>query len=89
MTDLIPLGVKSTLQGLCTNVPGHAERSENVVPKAGVDAPLGLQGIRDPRGASAQPGSALLPSREGDRREMCPGASGYQSSFSEDSRLHF
>ena len=55
MTDLIPLGVNSTLsRGYA--LPGHAERSENVVPKAGVGAPVDLQGIRDPRGASAQPG---------------------------------
>ena len=54
MTDLIHLGVKSTLaRGYA--LPGHAERSEDVVPKAGVGAPLDLQGIRDPRGSSAQP----------------------------------
>ena len=49
-----PLGVKSTLaRGY--ELPGHAERSKDVVPKAGVGAPLDLQDIRDRRGASAQP----------------------------------
>ena len=84
VTDLIPLGVKSTLaRGYA--LPGHAERCKDVVPKAGVGAPLDLQDKRSKGGTC----TALLPSREGDRQEMCPGASGYQSSFSEDSRLHF
>ena len=55
MIDLMPLGVKSTLaRGYA--LPGHVERSEDVVPKAGVGAPLDLQRIRDPRRASVQPG---------------------------------
>ena len=42
MTDLIPLGVKSTLaRGYA--LPGHAEKNEDVVPKAGVGALLDLR----------------------------------------------
>jgi len=44
--------------------------------------------MRDPRGGSTQPGCAVLPPREGDYRAWCPRASGYQSSFSEESHLH-
>ena len=44
-----PLGVKSTLaRGY--ELPGHAERSKDVVPKAGVGAPLDLQDKRSKGG---------------------------------------
>ena len=49
MTDLIPLGVKSTLaRGYA--LPGHAERCEDVVPKAGVGALLNLHDKRSKGG---------------------------------------
>ena len=48
-TDLIPLRVKSTLaRGYA--LPGHAERCKDVVPKAGVGAPLDLQDKRSKGG---------------------------------------